>query len=150
LITDMRDYEIVLGKLLGSLLPITMLLLVSVPALAIMLLLGGIAPTQVIEAAVVMLSTAFAAGSLGALVALRRERTFQAIALSVLFLALYLPLPQAVVAVGPMLAPAVDWNVIQSWIDPFMAMRAVLDPPTSGWTGLPPAYGFALVMIGWC
>jgi ABC-type transport system involved in multi-copper enzyme maturation permease subunit len=150
LITDMRDYEIVLGKLLGSLLPITVLLLVSVPALALMLLLGGIGPTQVLQAAVVLLTTAFAAGSLGGLVALWRDRTFQALALSVLFLALYLSLTQAVGVVGPMLAPTVDWGRVQAWIDPFRAMQAVLDPPPGGWVGLPPAYGFALVMLGWC
>jgi ABC-type Na+ efflux pump permease subunit len=83
LITDMRDYEIVLGKLVGSLLPITALLLISVPVLSMMLLLGGVAPTQVLQATAVMLTTAFAAGSLGGVVALWRERTFQALALSV-------------------------------------------------------------------
>src|SRR5215210_6969178 len=90
LITDMRDYEIVLGKLLGSLLPITALLFVSVPVLSMLLLLGGIDPSQVMQATAVMLATAFAAGSLGGVLALWRERTFQALALSVLFLALYL------------------------------------------------------------
>jgi ABC-type Na+ efflux pump permease subunit len=150
LITDMRDYEIVLGKLLGALLPITVLLLVSVPALSLLLLLGGIDPSQVIQATAVMLTTAFAAGSLGGLVALWRERTFQALALSVLFLALYLSLTQAVGAVGPMISDAVDWGQVQSWIDPFLAMRAVLDPPPGGWMGLSPAYGFSLVMLGWC
>lgn len=149
LITDMRDYEIVLGKLLGALLPITTLLLVSVPALSLMLLLGGIDPTQVIQATVVMLATAFAAGSLGGLVALWRERTFQALALSVLFIALYLSLTQAVAAVGPLLAPTVDWRMVQSWLEPFLAMQTVLDPPAGGWPGLAPAYGFALVMLGW-
>ncbi|HVK17994.1 MAG TPA: ABC transporter permease subunit [Fimbriiglobus sp.] len=150
LITDMRDYEIVLGKLLGALLPITVLLMVSVPALSLMLLLGGIDPSQVIQATAVMLTTAFAAGSLGGLVALWRERTFQALALSVLFLALYLSLTQAVGAIGPMISGTTDWGLVQSWIDPFMAMRAVLDPPPGGWSGLPPAYGFSLVMLGWC
>ncbi|MFM8271366.1 MAG: ABC transporter permease, partial [Gemmata sp.] len=44
LLTDMRDYEIVLGKLVGALLPILMLLLVGAPVLALLLLLGGIEP----------------------------------------------------------------------------------------------------------
>jgi ABC-type transport system involved in multi-copper enzyme maturation permease subunit len=150
LITDMRDYEIVLGKLLGSLLPITMLLLVSVPVLSLMLLLGGIGPPQVLQAAAVMLTTAFAAGSLGGLVALWRERTFQSLALSVLLIALYLVLVQTMGAIGPLLASGVDWAAVQSWFDPFLAMRDVLDPPPGGWPGMPPAYGFALVMLGWC
>jgi ABC-type transport system involved in multi-copper enzyme maturation permease subunit len=75
LLTDMRDYEIVVGKLVGALLPITALLLVSVPVLSLYLLLGGIDPVQVVQAGGVLLATAFAAGSLGGLVALWRERT---------------------------------------------------------------------------
>lgn len=150
LITDMRDYEIVLGKLVGSLLPIAALLLVSVPVLAMLLMLGGIAPEQVVQAGIVMLATAFAAGSLGGLVALWRERTFQALALSVLFIALYLTLTQALGAVGPRFAPGVDWELVQTHVDPFRAMRAVLDPPPGGWTGFAPPYGFAAVMLGWC
>lgn len=150
LLTDMRDYEIVLGKLVGALLPITAMLGISVPVLAFLLLLGGVAPTQVVQAAVVLLATAFAAGSLGGLVALWRDRTFQALALSVLFLALYLSLAQALAAVGPRVAPDRDWDAIRAWVDPFLAMRAVLDQPPGGWAGIPPAYGFAAVMVGWC
>ncbi|OWK43351.1 ABC transporter permease subunit [Fimbriiglobus ruber] len=150
LITDMRDYEIVLGKLLGSLLPITALLIITVPVLSLLLLLGGTDPRQVIEGTAVMLMTACAAGSLGGLVALWRERTFQALALSVLAIALCLSLSQVVAAVGPLIAESVDWGLVQMWIDPFQAMRAVLDPPASGWPGLPPAYGFSLAMVGVC
>lgn len=150
LLTDMYDYEIVLGKLVGALLPITVLLLVSLPILSMLLLLGGVAPNQVVEAGIVLLSTAFAAGSLGGLVALWRDRTFQALALSVLFVALYLSLTQAVAVVGPMVSENVDWNAVRPWLDPFLAMREVLDQPPGGWKGLPPAYGFALVMLGWC
>jgi ABC-type Na+ efflux pump permease subunit len=156
LITDMRDYEIVLGKLVGSLLPITSLLVVSVPVLAMLLTLGGVDPSQVLQAAAVLLTTAFAAGSLGGLVALWRDRTFQALALSVLFIALYLSLAQAVGVVGPLVAGASDesagpdWAKVQAFVDPFAAMRAVLDPPPGGWKGLAPPYGFSLVMLGLC
>jgi ABC-type transport system involved in multi-copper enzyme maturation permease subunit len=150
LITDMRDYEIVLGKLVGSLLPITVLLAVSVPVLAMLMLLGGVAPSQVVQAAVVMLATAYAAGSLGGLVALWRERTFQALALSVLFIALYLSLTQAVAVIGPLLVSGWDWGLIHAWIDPFAAMRAVLDPLGSMSRWVTPAYGFALTMLAAC
>src|ERR1700757_2601357 len=47
LLTDMRDYEIVLGKMFGSLLQIGLFLAASVPVLALTLLLGGVAPVQV-------------------------------------------------------------------------------------------------------
>src|SRR5690242_8314045 len=50
LLTDMRDYEIVVGKMLGALLPITIQLAVTAPVLAMLLLLGGIGPEQVLQA----------------------------------------------------------------------------------------------------
>src|SRR5205807_4325231 len=90
LLTDLRNYEIVLGKLLGSLLQILLLLAGMLPILALNLLLGGVTGEQVLQAAVVLAATALAAGSLGLLVALWREKTFQALALTVLFLVLYL------------------------------------------------------------
>ena len=147
LITEMRDSEIVVGKLLGALLPVVTLLLAGLPVLALLLLLGGVDESQVAEAAAVLASTGLAAGSVGGLVALWRDRTFQALALSVLAIALYLAGVQAVTAVGPRLVDA-DWATAQAWLDPFAALRAVLDPPPDGWPGLPPAYGFALVMLG--
>ncbi len=148
LLTDMKDYEIVLGKLLGSLLPLTAMLLTTVPVLAMLLLLGGIDPTQVIQAAVVLATAAYAAGSLGGLVALWRERTYQALALSVLALVLYICFALAIGQVGALLTDAVNWTVVQAWFDPFLAMQSVLEPPANGWKVLPPAYGFAIVMGG--
>ncbi len=140
LLTDMADYEIVLGKLVGALLPITALLLASVPVLSLFLLLGGIDPSQVIQAAVVLLATAYAAGSLGGLVALWRERTFEALALATLFLVLYLCVTQA----AGFFAPAA-----QAWVDPWAAMTTVIYPTVGGgWFA--PAYGYGLVMLGLC
>jgi ABC-type transport system involved in multi-copper enzyme maturation permease subunit len=65
LLTDLRNYEIVLGKLFGSLLQILFFLLATIPLLGLTLLLGGVAPAQVAEAMVVLAGTAVAAGSLG-------------------------------------------------------------------------------------
>ncbi|MBX9624103.1 MAG: ABC transporter permease subunit [Gemmataceae bacterium] len=150
LLTDMRDTEIVLGKLLGALLPVLVQLLVTVPVLALLLLLGGIDPEQVVQAVLVLVAAGVAAGSLGGLVALWRDRTFQALALSVLFLVLYVCLTQALGVVGPLVSPGVNWDTVRAWLDPFSAMLTVLEPPAGGWTGLAPAYGFVLVMLGWC
>ncbi len=150
LLTDMYDYEIVLGKLVGSLLPLAALLLTTVPILSMLLLLGGIDPSQVIQGALVLGASAFAAGSLGGVIALWRERTFQALALSVLCLVLYFCLSQGVGILGPYLSREVNWNVVQAWLDPFVVMQSVLSPPASGWSGIPPAYGFTFVMLVWC
>ena len=145
LLTDMRDYEIVLGKMLGSLLPIGILFAVTVPFFAMVLLLGGVSGTQVTQAVVVLAATSVAAGSLGALVALWRERTFQALALSVLGLVFYLLVVQGIalvvrLATGGTVSPAT------AWFDPFTAMLNVLQPPVEE-PLLPPAYGFALTML---
>ncbi len=150
LLTDMRDYEIVLGKLLGALLPILVQLLVTVPVLALLLLVGGIDPEQVLQAVLVLLAAGVAAGSLGGLIALWRDRTFQALALSVLFLVLYICVTQAVGVIGPAVAAGTDWLRVQALFDPFVTMQTVLAPPAGGWGGLAPAYGFVLVMLLWC
>ena len=151
LLTDMRDYEIVVGKLLGALLPIVIQLLITAPVLAMLLLLGGIDPEQVVQAVLVLAAAAAGAGSLGGLIALWRERTFQALALSVLFLVLYICVAQAIGGVGPVLVGgSTNWGTVQAWLDPFAAMQSVLEPPASGWGGLAPAYGFILIMLGLC
>ena len=147
LLTRMRDYEIVLGKMLGSLLPIFLLLLVTLPVLAMLLLLGGVSAWQVVQAGVVLAATAVAAGSLGGLVALWRERTFQSLALSVLFLVLYICLVQGLGFLDRFTG-GVDWGLAQTWLDPFLAMQTVLEPPLIRGP-VAPAYGFALVMLGW-
>ncbi len=116
LLTDLRDYEIVLGKLFGSLLQIGTLVLATVPVLALLLLLGGIGPSQLVQAVVIIAASVLAAGSLGGLVALWRDRTFPALALTVLFLVLYLGLTLNLPAFLALLAPAVVgllvWGVV--------------------------------------
>jgi ABC-type Na+ efflux pump permease subunit len=156
LLTDLRNYEIVLGKLLGSLLQIVLFLAGSVPILALLLLLGGIDSGQIVDAVIILLTTALAAGSLGGLIALWRERTFQSLALTVLALVLYLCLIQALAFVPALTlwfwdeAPVsrATMEAWQTWCDPFSALALVLHPPRV-WEGLAPAHGFALVMLGW-
>jgi ABC-type transport system involved in multi-copper enzyme maturation permease subunit len=156
LLTDLRNYEIVLGKLLGSLLQIGLLLAGMIPVLVFLLLLGGVSPLQVTQAVLVLAATALAAGSLGGLVALWRDKTFQALALTVLFLVLYLCLVWALAAL-PALTGGVPWlsaaftearvTAWQKWLDPFQALQSVLEPLAETEPTLTPAYGFAGVMV---
>src|SRR4051794_28364880 len=122
LLSDLRNHEIVLGKVVGSLLQIGILLAGLIPVLMLLLLLGGVAPTQVGEALLVLATTALAAGSLGGLVALWRDKTFQALALTVLCLVLYLCLTRALDLLPAIfgIAPAsvASW---QAALDPFRA-----------------------------
>lgn len=156
LVTDLRDHEIVLGKLAGSLLPTAILVGSVVPLLALLVLLGGVAPGQVVQAAVVLGATALAAGSLGVLMALWRDKTFQALALTVLFLVLYLLLVQGLAAV-PALASRFSWSsgivtkqnveTLQEWLGPYQAMGSVLEPPDAAGATIPPALGYGLAMV---
>lgn len=148
LMTDLRNYEIVLGKLLGSLLQIGLVLAGMVPILCLMLLLGGIAPHQVLEAVIVMAMTAMASGSLGGLIALWREKTFQALALSVLCLVLYLCVVHALSVIPFILSGVTSQQItdVQTWLEPFMALQQVVDPPETV-EGLNTAYAFGLAML---
>jgi ABC-type transport system involved in multi-copper enzyme maturation permease subunit len=154
LITDLHSYEIVLGKLLASWLQITALVVAMVPVLALLTLLGGVSLGQVLQAALVLTATALAAASLGGVVALWRAQTFQTLALTVLFLVLYLCLVLALPGAAGWISRNVypvplqpgDWQTVQAWVGPFHALGSVLSglaPETS----LSPAYGFAAVMV---
>jgi ABC-type transport system involved in multi-copper enzyme maturation permease subunit len=156
LLTDLRNYEIVLGKLLGSLLQIFLFLAATVPVLMLLLLLGGVSVGQVLQAVAVLAGTSVAAGSLGCLVALWREKTFQSLALTVLFLVLYICLIRGLVVLPGLLSWASGGEASlsehtvqtwQQWLEPFLALQSVLEPPTAESVALPPAYGFALTMV---
>ena len=147
LITDLRDYEIVLGKLMGSLLQIGIVIAGSLPLWALLMLLGGIAPHQLVQALIVLLTAAFAAGSLANLIALWRERTFQSLALTGLFLILYLLLVHGLSLLTLAGVDPRPIEVLQSWLQPFLALHQVLDPPLDVVPAIPAAYGFGLMML---
>src|SRR5262249_33766813 len=118
--------------------------------LVLLMLLGGIGPEQVVQAMFIMAGTTLAAGSLGAVIALWRDRTFQSLALTVLFLVLYLLLVRGL-EVLPRLPAGISAEQVQrvqQWLEPFRALESAHQPALPGETGLAPAYGFTLVMIG--
>ena len=93
--------------------------------------------------------------SLGSLIALWREKTFQALALTVLLLVLYLCLVRAVPAIAAWIMGlrgyrAQGVETLQSWLDPVTALQSVLEPGLENATALAPAYGFAAVMVTLC
>lgn len=148
LITDLHNYEIVLGKLLGSLLQIALFLVGSIPVFSLLMILGGIDPYQIVEAILVLSTTALAAGSLGGLVALWRDKTFQALAMTVLFLVLYLCLVHALGLLSYFTDTIADSQVlaVQTALDPFRALGQVLDPPEYSQTPSA-ALSFAAAML---
>jgi ABC-type transport system involved in multi-copper enzyme maturation permease subunit len=90
LMTNLSNTELVLGKLMASLLSVIVVVVAAVPILAILALLGGISAGQIFRVQAVTLASALVAGSLGSTVALWREKTFQALAMTALVLVLWL------------------------------------------------------------
>lgn len=129
LLTNIRDGELVVGTLLASLLNVCMLLVVGAPVFVLLSLFGGIAYDQIARSLAVTFAAALAAGSIGSTLALWRERTFQAIALTVLVVVFWLGLGEvfATGLFGSKLAgvPAASWAI---GISPWRAILAASRP----------------------
>ncbi|MBX7102904.1 MAG: ABC transporter permease [Gemmataceae bacterium] len=147
LLSDLRDSEIVLGKMLGSLLPIGLLLLGILPVLSVLVLLGGIRPEQVLQAWLVLLTSGIVSGSLGACVALWRDKAYQSLAFSVLGVVLYLCLVRVVSSVGAVVWPHLPWTTILAWSDPVTALLAAVEQTPESVEQFPAAIGYAFVMV---
>ncbi len=125
LMTDLRDRELVFGKLLASLLPVGVLVLVSAPVFAAVYLLGGVSLAQIVWSLALAAATGFATGSWGALVAFWREKTFQTLAISVLGIVLFLGVVEAGIAFAGAGSPAAT---ALSILNPFRGLGLILDP----------------------
>ncbi len=143
LMTDLQDVEIIVGKLAASLLQILTLLATSAPVFFLCLLLGGVSPEQVIDVIGVTAAAGLLGGSLGLLVALGRDRTFQSLALTVLTLVLTLA---GVEALGYAFPGVKLLGVpIARALDPFQTVLTIVDPiAEAASTGLRPAVVFML------
>ena len=148
LVTDLRNHEVVLGKLLASLLGVFVLIAASVPLFVAMTLLGGVELAQIGRVFAITLLTAVVAGSLGSTIALWREKTFQSLALTSLVLVFWLGaweivarLPEEATFLG--LVP-------QMWAAAFSPWRAVLEATRPSWqmtSGTPGAGFFSLFYL---
>jgi hypothetical protein len=96
-------------------------------------LLGGVSPEQILRVEAVTLVSALAAGSLGSTIALWREKTFQALAMTVLLIVLWL-IAWEIVAAG---AAGRSWRGIaaESWavmLSPWQAIQEAARPRFDG------------------
>src|SRR6476469_6147055 len=87
--TRLSNHELVLGKLLASLLEVLVMLATAAPIFMLLTLFGGVSAAQVGRVFAVTLATILAAGSLGSTVALAREKTFQSLAMTALILVIW-------------------------------------------------------------
>lgn len=128
LMTDLHSAELVLGKLLGSLLPVVTLIGVSLPVLCFIRLLGGVTLGQVLWLEALCVAAALAAGSWGTLVAYWRDKTFQTLAITVLGAVLFVG---AVEALGAVL-PAGGAGEMVTLLNPYRALGDLLNPLARG------------------
>ncbi|MCE5303606.1 MAG: ABC transporter permease [Planctomycetaceae bacterium] len=138
LLTNLSNAELVLGKLLTSLWKVLMPLAAAVPVFLLAALLGGLSYGQIARTLAVTLAAVLCAGSLGSTLALWREKTFQALAMTVLSLVLWLAAGE-IVAAGTfgqsfdgwscrmMAAGLSPWQAIQEATRPYLH-----DQPTCG------------------
>jgi ABC-type Na+ efflux pump permease subunit len=124
LLTNLSSAQYVLGKLLGSLLLVWLLLLAALPIFSLALLFGGIAAAQVGRVFAVTLVTTLLAGSLGTTLALWREKTFQTLAITATLIVLWLALWE-IVASGT-LGPLWLGIATERWAVAFSPWRAIL------------------------
>lgn len=140
LMTRLSGVEIVAGKCAASLLGPLSLLWGAVPLFLAFPLLGGVSVGQVLAAEATTLVTVVFAAAVGTVVGLWREKTFQAIATTVLLLILFLVACQLLVAggLGPAAAEAARW------ISPVVAVSDALSP-----LGLEAAAGVSVSAAYW-
>ena len=96
LMTRLSNGELVVGKLLASLLEIFVLILAALPVFLLVTLLGGVSNGQIARVFLITLTTGLAAGSLGSMLGLWREKTFQSLALTALTIVLWSAVWEAV------------------------------------------------------
>ena len=120
LLTNLSNPDLVLGKLLAGLLSVIVVVVATLPMLLIIALLGGVSTSQILRTEAVVLASALVAGSVGSTIALWREKTFQALAMTALVLVLWL----------------VAWEMVAAGI------------PNAIWLGIP-AKSWAMAMSAW-
>ncbi len=128
LMTDLKATELVVGKAIASLLPVFVIIAVSVPVFTSLTLLGGMTFHQVIWFEILCFASALAAASWGILVAYRRVKTFQTIAITLLGAGLFIGSVEAIIRFS---GDGSALGVIFSTLNPFRSLSDLLNPLAS-------------------
>lgn len=152
LMTRMGNHELVLGKLLASLLNVLVMIVAALPLFTILLLFGGVSIEQVLRVFLVTLAVALASGSVGSTIALWREKTFQSLALTALAIILWIGFWEAAYALGS--SGLTDREVLRQTAAACSPVRAILtaarpDVAQTGAIGILGGIGpFLLIAVG--
>ena len=137
LLTNLSNSELVLGKLFASLLHVLVLAAGALPLFMLATWFGGVSLDQVARVFVVTVVTVMACGSLGSVIALWREKTFQALAMTVLVLVLWLGVWE-MIGSGALGARwlGVDVQQLALAFSPWQAVLEATRPMVSGGTSV--------------
>ncbi len=145
LLTRLTSSEIVLGKLMSTLVGVANLVFSALPLLLLIAVLGGVSAAQVFSATAIILVTSAWTGALANLVAFWREKTFQTLAITLLAIVGWLVLCEAIAA-GSITSLAPDWADLLS---PIRAVWAVCQPIGSRtWAFVPGGIAVAHCALG--
>ena len=132
LMTRLSNSEIVLGKLMSSLLSVLVMLATSLPLFMLVIVFGGVSIQQVLRVFLITVVATFAAGSLGATMAFWREKTFQTLALTALCLIFWLGIGEAIatnLGASNVARPGgLDRSLLATAISPLRAVVAASRP----------------------
>lgn len=153
LMTRLSNTELVLGKLMASLLDVFTMLAAALPVFVMITLFGGVSLAQVARVYGVTLVTILAAGSLGNMLALWREKTFQTLAMTALGIVLWTGILEAVLIVaGQGSFAGIPAPVWVTGFSPLRAIFAAAQPGIGATTygvvgdGLPLFYAVGLAL----
>jgi ABC-type transport system involved in multi-copper enzyme maturation permease subunit len=124
--TDLTNREIVFGKLIARLMSIGYLVLAGLPILASAMLMGGIAPEQLVAIFVITLSTMVTVAILAVAVSVWAPRVRDAITRAYIILLALLTVPWVVYMLGSV-------SGYYHWVEP-VNQRLIAANPISAWT----------------
>ncbi|MEM9644466.1 MAG: hypothetical protein AAF989_05695 [Planctomycetota bacterium] len=146
LLTRLTGFEVVGGKLTATLLSPLSMLLCALPLFLTLPLLGGVSPQQVFGVFAVTAATVVFSGTMGTVIGLWREKTFQAIALTVLLLLMTLGIGELLAG---MLLKVTSSKSVALAVSPIRALQAAASPLSSLSSGTATGIAaFVMVMVG--
>ena len=127
LVSRLGDAQLVVGKLVGSMVRVLLLLASAVPVFALVALFGGVTPAQLARLFAVTVAAALAAASIANAIAFWKDTTFQALAITAAVLVAWLAIGEAVAA---------RWGAeAAAAVSPARGIFAALEPAAGGFLG---------------
>ena len=140
--TTITSSQIVLGKLLGRLAQLVMLLAISLPLLAIVRVFGGVPWDYIVSSLAITLTAALFAASVSLFFSIRDRRSYMVILRAALFLTLFyflIPFGIAILLIERGIVPEQETYQLFYYFNPFLVMfvktGSMFSPAPLAWAG---------------